>query len=216
MTALDHVGDNAALYALGVLGEDERSRVDEHVRDCTQCERLLGSAEDDVAIIAAAQVSSNAPAGLSDRIEATLGGRPRRKSNALWPFAMAAALVVGLLPSAYFWQEGRAMREAVVAESAAVDRMTANPHRTVPFHGLGPGAASVTYAPDGSWYVVVVRNASHPMHVVWMHDGEKTPLGAAMPHGDVATLYLPKSHRMDTLAIVDGSVVVAEAQLTYD
>jgi hypothetical protein len=54
------------------------------------------------------------------------------------------------------------------------------------------------------------------MRVVWMHGGEQTPLGSAMPHGDVATLYLPTSHRMDTLAIVEGTVVVAEAQLTYD
>lgn len=216
MTNSDHLGDNAALYALGVLGDDERARADEHVRDCEQCERLLGDAESDVDTIAGAQPLSAAPEGLFGRIEATLGGQASQRAGTLWPFAMAAALLVGLLPSAYFWQQNRTMHDAMVADSAAMDRITASPHRSAAFHGLGPGAASVTYAPDGSWYVVVVRNASHPMHVVWMHGGEQTALGSAMPHGDVATLYLPASHRMDTLAIVEGTVVVAEARLTYD
>ena len=65
------------------------------------------------------------------------------------------------------------------------------------------------YAPDGSWYVVVIRNATKALDVVWMHDGERSMLGRAMPVGDVSTLYLPKSHRMDTLALMDGDRVVA-------
>jgi hypothetical protein len=48
-----------------------------------------------------------------------------------------------------------------------------------------------------------------------MHDGEQTMLGQAVPHGDVAMLYLPKSHRMDQLALMDGAQVVAQASLRY-
>jgi hypothetical protein len=40
-------------------------------------------------------------------------------------------------------------------------------------------------------------------------------LGTAMPHGDVALLYLPKSKRMDQLALMDGEQVVASAQLAF-
>jgi hypothetical protein len=71
------------------------------------------------------------------------------------------------------------------------------------------------YAPDGSWYVIVVREASRPLAVIWMHDGQHTMLGSAVPKGNVAMLYLPKSHRMDRLALMDGDRVIAEAALSW-
>jgi hypothetical protein len=40
-------------------------------------------------------------------------------------------------------------------------------------------------------------------------------LGNAVPNGNVAMLYLPKSHRMDRLALMDGDRVVAEATLSW-
>lgn len=75
--------------------------------------------------------------------------------------------------------------------------------------------AEVVYAPDGSWYLVVVRDAGKALDVVWMHDGERTMLGRATPRGNLAMLYLPKSHRMDRLALMDGGRVVAEATLSW-
>jgi hypothetical protein len=71
------------------------------------------------------------------------------------------------------------------------------------------------YALDGSWYVVVVRNPSKSLSVAWMHDGVHTMLGNAVPNGNVAMLYLPKSHRMDRLALMDGDRIVAEAALSW-
>ena len=215
-----HVGDYAALYALGTLSDAERARVDAHARHCDACARLIGAAESDVAAIVAAEGLLEAPQDLQARIERSLRGvtalAPRRE-RALWPLAMAAALLVGFLPSMVFWQQERAMRETVALQNAAICRVTSGAHRTAAFRSSDAReVASVAYGADGSWYVVVVPNASKPMHVVWMHDGERTMLGMAMPHGDVATLYLPKSHRMDTLALMDGSRVVAQAQLTYD
>lgn len=215
--SVQHIGDDAALYALGALGDLERARVDAHVRTCDACARMLGQAEDDVTAIVAAQTRYEPSAELETRLAATLHRGPMPRSAALWGIAAAAAVVLGVLPSAYVVHESLATRDAMLAQSAAMDRIAASPHRMAVFHGLGDGAAAtVAYGPDGSWYVVVVRNAARPMHVVWMHDGERTMLGAAVPHGDVATLYLPKSHRMDTLALMDGDRVVAQAQLAYD
>jgi hypothetical protein len=48
-----------------------------------------------------------------------------------------------------------------------------------------------------------------------MHDGQQTMLGDTVPHGRVAMLYLPKSHRMEQLALMDGPRIVALAQLPY-
>ena len=108
------------------------------------------------------------------------------------------------------------MHETMVADAQAMDRLAAMPHQTAAFKGMSPNAAaSVMYAPDGSWYVILVRGASRALDVAWMHEGKKTILGTAQPLGDVAVLYLPNSHRMDQLALLDGEQVVAEAQLAY-
>jgi hypothetical protein len=92
----------------------------------------------------------------------------------------------------------------------------AGAHRSAAFRTLpGNPPADVMYAPDGSWYFVVVRGASRPLAVAWMHDGERTMLGSAIPRGNLAVLYLPKSHRMDRLALMDGTRVIAEATLSW-
>ncbi|MGA7246578.1 MAG: hypothetical protein WBW89_02380, partial [Candidatus Cybelea sp.] len=131
-------------------------------------------------------------------------------------YALAAALLVGLLPSAYFWSENRRIHATMLAQNAVVERLAGAPHRMTNFHPMQAGpAADVVYAPDGSWYLVVVRDADKALDVAWMHDGERTMLGRVVPRGNLAMLYLPKSHRMDRLALVDGGRVVAEATLSW-
>ena len=79
-----------------------------------------------------------------------------------------------------------------------------------------PSKALVMYAPSGAWYVIVVRNASKTLHVAWLHDGKQTMLGDAVAHEGTAMLYLPKSHRMEQLALMDGPQVVAQAALHHE
>lgn len=219
----EHVEDRAALYALGALAEDDRAVVDAHLRECPACARAVGAAENDVALIASMEPQQTAPASLAGRIDRMLETRPlvtrRRVRTSLWPSAaaLAAALVLGLLPSAYFWSENRALRGAMLAQNEVMDRLAGTTHRTATFASPEAGpAAKVMYAPDGSWYVILIRNASKTLQVAWMHDGQQTMLGSAVPHGDLAMLYLPKSHRMDQLALMDGAHIVAQAQLTYE
>jgi 3-methyladenine DNA glycosylase Mpg len=108
------------------------------------------------------------------------------------------------------------MHAMILAENGAMSRLASDTHRTAHFQPMDSNApADVMYAPDGSWYVVVVRGASKALSVAWMHDGQRTMLGKAVPKGDVAMLYLPKSHRMDHLALMDGDRVVAEATLSW-
>jgi hypothetical protein len=209
---IEHVGDDAALYALGILDETERARIDLHASACTACALLLAQASDDVATLAAAGASgavATAPVSIARPI-------PSARRPSYRPFlAVAAALLIGLLPSLYFWQQDRSMHTSMVAQLDAMHRVAAMPHRTAAFSGAMGNGAQVIYAPDGSWYVVLVRGVPTALRVVWMHDGERTDLGTAVPHGDVAMLYLPASHRMDHLALMDGSTIVAEAQLVY-
>jgi Putative zinc-finger len=209
-----HISDEAALYALGALSDEERAAIDAHVRSCSSCAALLGAAEQDVALVASMEPQHEVPVLLAGRIARTLD----RTSTLQWqPFAaLAAAFVIGLLPSAYFWQQNQSLHWAMSVQSAAIQRVASAPHRMAHFRGMNDrGSASVMYAPDGSWYVVLVRDVSKSLEVAWMHDGEKTMLGTAEPHDGVAMLYLPQSHRMDQLALMDGARTVAVADLSY-
>jgi hypothetical protein len=214
MSSAEHIEELAELYAIGALDNAERQAIELHVARCVQCSLRLAQAEDDVAAMEDARVQHRPPEQLQRRIRAmTLRSQVRWQSFVL---AVAAALVLGLVPSAYFWQQNQAMHETMTADAAAISRVASTPHRSAPFSEMSDGsAASVMYGPDGSWYVVLVRGASHALSVAWMHDGRRTMLGTAVPHDDVAMLYLPKSHRMDQLALMDGEKVVAQAQLAY-
>lgn len=206
--------DLAELYALGALDETERAAVDDHLRGCSSCTQIVGAAEHDVALIASLETQRIAPAELASRIERTL-----RSPFAGWhfPAAIAAALILGFLPSIYFWSANHALRGAMLTQSATIERLAAAPHRMTRFRtapGMPP--AEVIYALDGSWYLVLVHGVSKPISVAWMHDGEHTVLGDAMPRGTMASLFLPKSHRMDHLALMDGDRVVATATLSWE
>jgi len=219
-----HVDELAALYALGLLDDRETGRLEEHLRDCPRCAELVGRAEAEAAVLIAAEPHRVAPLELELRVERTLrrddnetaAPAKHRPSVRFLAAALAAAFVLGMVPALYFWQADRSLQNAMVADSAAINRLAEAPHRVATFLSpQGNGMAKVMYGSDGSWYVVMVPEATKPMRVAWMHDGQQTMLGDAMPHGKVAMLYLPRSHRMDRLALMDGETVVAEAQLSY-
>lgn len=206
--------DAAELYALGTLEEAERAAMDEHLRACWSCAQYVAAAENDVATIASMEPMHAVPPDLAARV-----GRlftTKRRFPPL-PAAVAAALIVGLLPSLFFLFEARATRDAMLAQNAAVERIMSQPHRIANFQTVPPATtAQVAYAANGSWYVVLVAGASKPLSVAWMHGGERTMLGEAIPRGDLAMLYLPKSHRMDRLALMDGNRIVGQATLSWE
>ncbi|HEY4434043.1 MAG TPA: zf-HC2 domain-containing protein [Candidatus Cybelea sp.] len=222
-----HVDDRAALYALGALEEGEAASVRTHIAECVACAQAVGAAEADVAFAASLEPRLEAPVELGPRIERLLSGgelraidRRRQLSSSASPWlAAAAAFVIGVLPSSYFFAENRRMHNAMTVQSAAMDRLASSTHRVAAFRPMPKmpegSSASVAYAASGDWYVIVVKDVSRTLSVAWMHDGEQTMLGQAVPHGDVAMLYLPKSHRMDQLALMDGAQVVAQASLRY-
>lgn len=204
----DHLGELAALYALGLLEPHEARATEAHLLGCDACRRLLAQAQADVTAMAAAQPQFDPPAP----VRAPLALSPARLPlNRMW-LAVAAAFAIALLPAGYLFEQNLVMHQTMVADAQAMARIVTSPHRTVAFSGTN---AHVMYGPDGSWYCIVIRGASAPLHVMWPHDGTQTMLGTAIPHGDVALLYLPKSHRMDQLSLMQNGVVVGQAQLVF-
>lgn len=211
----ERCADLAELYALGALDDDERSEMDVHVRECPVCAQLVGAAERDVALIASQEPQREAPRGLGRRVESAFTNR-RPSWTIPSAYAIAAALLVGFLPSVYFWSQNDAMHRAMVTQNAAIERLAAASHRMAHFQTMpGMPPADVIYAPDGSWYFVVVHGARKTLAVAWMHDGERTMLGEAVPRGNIASLFLPKSHRMERLALMEGDRIVGVATLAW-
>ncbi|HVA28118.1 MAG TPA: hypothetical protein VNF68_08055 [Candidatus Baltobacteraceae bacterium] len=124
--------------------------------------------------------------------------------------AFAAAIAIAILPTSYLILQNRSMHSSMMYADA-VERIMNGPHRMVAFTGT---KAMVMYGNDGSWYCIFAKGAK-ALHVVWKHDGQMTNLGTMVQHGDVALLYLPQSHRMDQLAIMNDGEVVAQANLVF-
>ena len=207
-----HLGELAALYALGVLDERERSEADEHLEGCDACRRLLAQAESDVTAMEAVQEQYEPPASLQQRLAGAIGRSPRPRSIPNAWLAVAAAVVVAVAPAGYLWHQNAEMHDAMTADAQALAQIASTPHRVASFNGMD---AKVMYGADGSWYCVVIRGARAGLNVVWPHDGIQTALGTAEAHGNVALLYLPKSHRMDRLTIMQDGHVLGQAQLVF-
>ena len=216
-----HVSEDAALYALGALDENERLAIEKHADQCVPCAELLAQACDDVAAMCAAEPLVEAPVSLGVRLSNSLKrgaavSLPRRRFTRSWSsaFAAAAALIIlALTPSMYLFKQNQTMHQTMVAQAEMIERI-ASPHRTAAFASAMDGR--VMYGADGSWYLIVVRGAREPVHVVWRHEGRMTDLGTATPRGDVATLYLPQSKRMDRLALMQDARIVGQADLTFE
>lgn len=207
----DHLGELASLYALGALEAFERVEAEQHLSGCDACRRLLAQAEADVTAMEAARPQYDMPLAMYERFASSFDQPQPRSFPPAW-MNVAAAVVIALLPAGYLYQQNLTMHAAMTADAQALAQVASAPHRVASFDGMD---ARVMYASDGSWYCVVIRGAHAGLQVVWPHDGTQTMLGMAAQHGDVALLYLPKSHRMDRLTIVQDGRVLGQAQLAF-
>jgi hypothetical protein len=217
----EHIGDLAELYAVGTLGEFESADVERHAAECAACAARLHEAEATVATLAQAQALPvrEAPLALHSRVDRSL--RVRRPGTLTWhplAAAVAAAIVLALIPA---WvavdrntalvamrQDERALARLASAGTGIDHAQFMSPHNK-------PMNAKVLYGPQGDWYYIVVMHPRPGMQVAYVHDGHMEMLGRVAMHGDSGTLYLPVNHKMDELALLEGSTVVADAHLAY-
>lgn len=218
----DHIEELAELYAVGSLDDIERARVERHSSQCTPCARRLSSAEETVALLAQTQARpEHRPSEqLERRLQASLA-RPQRRPVLSWhPFAAAAAAAVllALVPTWVAVDRNSAL-VAMRQDERALARLAAAgtqiDHAQFMGSGNHPMNAKVLYGPHGDWYYVVVMHPKAGMQVAYVHDGRMEMLGSVAMHGESGTLYLPVNHKMDELALLDGSTVVADAHLVY-
>jgi hypothetical protein len=218
----DHIDELAELYAVGSLSEFERARVDQHAATCASCAADLRRAEETVADLAQAQAQpeQQAPPSLQRRLNQSLAQSERRGALTWHPFAaaIAAAIVLAFIPTWVAVDRNIAlvaMRQDERALARLASAGTQINHAQFMSPAKRPMDAKVLYGPHGDWYYVVVMHPHPGMQVAYVHGGRMEMLGTVAMHGESGTLYLPVNHKMEELALLEGSTVVADAHLVY-
>jgi hypothetical protein len=222
----EHIGDSAALYALGALEARERERIDAHVAHCESCLKDLGRAEQAVAALDDAMLPRiEPPAELGRRIAASAAVvRPapavRRPFVApRWAMAMAAAfaLATGLWGGVQF-QQAAGVRAALRADDLMLATLVNSHFKHQPFTPRRAGApnAKVLFAPDGAWFYVIVDGSAGTCRLLARSATGERDLGSPALRGGTATLMVRDFPRPTSLELVgqDGGTI-AGVSLTY-
>jgi anti-sigma-K factor RskA len=118
--------DTYALYAIGALEAPEASRVLEHLsQDCSTCRAAIGENLNFWSTYAASATApgDSPPAGLRDRVLASVGGPARTRRvftlRPYWKQALAACILLGVWSAVIWRQAAREIRPVVVQTQPA-------------------------------------------------------------------------------------------------
>jgi len=210
-----HVGDDAELYALGLLEPESRARIDAHLATCDACLRLVGEAEE-TALQLAALLPVATPSPQSRARLLAAAGEPAPVRPLAWAGALAAALLLIALGGA--WLQMGPARERRHASELAVATLVHSHflHEAMETRaGAGGLAAKVVYARDGSWFYVLVDRAGGEIDVDATIAGRRWLAGAALREGDTATLLARPPARADSVELSRDGNVLASVRLRY-
>ncbi len=179
----NHIDDTAELYALGMLDESERERVDAHVRDCVPCLERLGRAEATVAAMAEANIEKFAPV-------VDLAAHRRRSVPAWAGYAAAAvfAISTGVLA-----QQNHVLSGAVHSDGLMLGAMVRSHFAHAQFSSPSgtPLEAKVIYERHGQWYDIVALDAQPSWRLAVVRDGSTVVMPQSFTqrgNADVMTL----------------------------
>ena len=200
-TRAAHLDDLAELYALGALPEIERAAADAHIAQCPQCARRVGEAEEAVAALVTPEPVSPQ---LDRRVRAAFARAPLPRY--LYG-AVAAALILGLLPSVAFWQRSQV---ADTAQQQALSAMVHSHFLHAPFQKLAPDApaAKVIYARTGEWLYVIATTGKN---LTVSANGRA--LGSLSGNGTERMLFVAHPPAVKTIELWDGTRAIARAAM---
>jgi hypothetical protein len=189
---MNHIDQEAELYALGMLDDEERARIDEHLLTCEPCTVLVGNAE----------------AAVASLIDSTQERRPARR-RAWWPVAVAAAFALSTLG---LLGQNVILHGALSSDGTLLATMIDSHFDHAQFQAAGGReiAAKAIYERHGKWYEILA-DGTPAWHVVFVRpDGTRDPAAAAFAHrGAASIVYLAPSTPVRSIELEDtaGHVV---------
>jgi hypothetical protein len=185
---MNHIDQEAELYALGMLEGDERARVDEHLRECIPCTVKVGEAE----------------AAVAGLIDSTQERRPAAR-RAWWPLAVAAAFAIA---AGGLFGQNVILRGALGTDGTLLATMVDSHFDHVQFQAPGGAAlpAKAIYERHGKWYEILA-DGTPAWHVVFVRpDGTRDPAAAAFARrGAASIVYLAPSTPVRSIQLEDDA-----------
>jgi anti-sigma factor RsiW len=200
-----HPLDDLELYALGLLEDEDRARIDAHLATCDACLRRAGEAEETAASLAALLPRREAVA----RVGAAL-----QPSRWIPQFAAAAGIVL-VLGGAL--QQNLHLQSELASYESALPSVVHSHFNHVPLRmspAGSPLAAKVLYAKDGSWIYVVIDGANADIPVTEVVAGRERAAGIAHERNGVAALFVPAAQHPSSVIVRSGGVT-GTADLAY-
>jgi hypothetical protein len=199
----DHLGEDAELYALGMIPE-HREEIEAHLRGCAACTERVRAAEEVGALLAAALPP----------IPETTNVVPLRSRGAQrwWPLAAAAAVVLVVGGTSVVRE--RAAESQLARTDTALIAM-ANAHFLHVTLAGRPGViAKAIYARDGAWCYVVADGVPAGTHLFVTQGGVSRDLGV-LTGARPATLFVRGAGRIGEFSIVADGVTEASGVPSY-
>ena len=184
---MNHIDEEAELYALGMLEDDERARVDEHLATCEPCSVRVGEAEAAVAAL----------------VDSTQQRKPERRI-ARWPIAVAAAFAVA---AAGLLAQNVSLHAAVGTDGALLATMVNSHFDHIQFQAPDGAAlpAKAIYERHGKWYEILA-DGTPAWHVVFVRpDGSRQAAGAEFERrGAASVVYVAQSQPVRAIELDDA------------
>ena len=168
-----HIDHEAELYALGMLDEPERARIDDHIATCDPCLKKIGAAE----------------SAVTELVDVTQHAPQERARTPRWPFAVAAAFALtslGLLGQTFV------LHGALDKDGALLATMVNSHfnHEQFASPAGAPVAAKAIYERHGKWYQILA-DGTPAWHVVFVQpDGTRNPAPERFGRRDKASILI--------------------------
>jgi hypothetical protein len=183
---MNHIDHEAELYALGMLDDAERTRIDDHLTTCSACTALVGTAEAAVAAL----------------VDATQQPKAERRT-AWWPVAVAAAFAVAALG---LLGQNVVMRGALSSDGTLLATMVNSHFDHTQFQAPGGTdlPAKAIYERHGKWFEILADGAP-AWHVVFVRrDGSREPAAEFARRGAASIVYATPAAPVQTIELEDA------------
>ena len=212
-SSTNHIGELVELYALGSLSANEVTDVLAHSAQCEECRNRLRDAEISVTeMIESDGELEQPPAALRRRIA---GAGMRRSANWYSWGALAAALVLWIVPFSLLYSQNRSQVNVISEESTALHALVHSHFLHAQFVSSAPGApaAKVIYAKTGGWFYVIVDGAPDGLQIGAVTSGSTRVLGTPVQVSHSSTFFDPSGNGIHELVLMRAGKVIAHAPM---